>query len=46
MGIDETGAILVTSHTFSTGEKGISRIRIISSRKATKREKKQYEEGI
>jgi len=46
MGIDESGNLLVTVHTFSAVGRNISRIRIISARKATRRERKQYEEGI
>lgn len=46
IGLDETGSVLVLSHKFeSLGAEG-SRIRIISARKATKRETKQYEKGI
>jgi uncharacterized protein len=46
MGLDETGALIVISHTFLTIGRNAARIRIISARKATKREAKQYEEGI
>ena len=46
MGLDETGSLLVLSHKFESVGLGVSRIRIISARKATKNEIKQYEEGI
>ncbi len=44
MGRDYNGRILIVSHTFRRIDEGSFRIRIISSRKATKDEKKQYEE--
>ena len=44
MGSDYNGRILVVSHTFSRIDEGSFRIRIISSKKATKNERKQYEE--
>jgi len=44
MGSDYNGRILVVSHTFRRIDKGSFRIRIISSKKATKNERKQYEE--
>jgi len=46
MGLDENGVILVLSHTFLKTDRTVSRIRLISARKATRRETKQYEEGI
>lgn len=46
MGLDETGNLIVTVHTFLEVGRNISRIRIISARKATKQEKNQYEKGI
>ena len=46
MGLDETGVLFVISHTFSNVGRGVSRIRIISARKATRNETKQYEKGI
>lgn len=46
MGLDETGILLVISYKFESTEAGVSRIRIISARKATRSEKEQYEEGI
>ena len=44
MGRDYTGRILVVSHTFRQIDESSFRIRIISSRKTTKNERKQYEE--
>ncbi len=44
MGKDNIGILLVVSHTFRKIEEKSCRIRIISSRKATKNERKQYEE--
>ena len=46
MGVDETGILLVLIHTFERIRADSSRIRIISARKATKSETKNYEEGI
>lgn len=46
MGLDETGILLVISHTFKHSGAKICRIRTISARKATATEEKQYEEGI
>ena len=46
MGVDETGILLAISHKFETLDATVSRIRIISARRATKREKEQYEKGI
>lgn len=46
IGIDENGVALVTSHTFRKIGMKVSTIRLISARKATKQEAKQYEEGI
>ena len=46
MGLDEKGILLVISHTFKEFSKTVYKIRIISARKATKSETKQYEEGI
>jgi uncharacterized DUF497 family protein len=42
LGLDGTGAILVVCHTYHEIEVGSATIRIISSRKATKNEAKQY----
>jgi len=44
IGKDNTGILLVVSHAFRKIEEELCRIRIISSRKATKNERKQYEE--
>lgn len=46
MGLDETGILLVLSHKFESINVEVSRIRIISARKATKKETEQYEKGI
>ncbi len=46
MGLDENGILLVMSHTFENLSAEVCHIRIISARKATKSEAKQYEEGI
>lgn len=43
LGLDEAGALLVVSHTFDEEEENRARIRLISVRKATKSEKKQYQ---
>ena len=42
MGHDEHGIVLVVSHTFQSIDKDHCVIRIISARKATKRERTQY----
>jgi len=46
MGLDETGILLVLSHRFESLSAEVSRIRIISARKATSKETKQYGKGI
>jgi uncharacterized DUF497 family protein len=46
MGLDESGILLVISHTFEEFRAKVSKIRIISARKATTAEETQYEEGI
>jgi uncharacterized DUF497 family protein len=46
IGLDENGVLLVLSHKFMSLDDNGSRIRIISARKATKAETKQYEKGI
>jgi uncharacterized protein len=46
MGLDESGTLLVLVHTFATARSRSAQIRIISARKATKKESKNYEEGI
>ena len=44
IGKDNSGTLLVVSHSFRKIEEESCGIRIISSRKATKNERKQYEE--
>jgi len=44
MGSDDTGTILVMVHTFRRIDESSYAVRIISARKATKREREQYEE--
>ena len=44
LGKDRNNVLLVVIHTFQETEKEQRFIRIISARKATKQEKKQYEE--
>ena len=44
IGRDNGGNLLVVSHTFREIDVSSCRIRIISARKATKREEKQYKE--
>ena len=46
MGLDANGILLVIVHTFFRLNRNGSLIRIISARKATRKETKQYEEGI
>ena len=46
MGLDETAILLVLSHKFESLKTEVSRIRIISARKATRKEIEQYEKGI
>ena len=46
MGLDETGILMVISHKFESVSEEVSRVRIISARKTTKKETEQYEEGI
>lgn len=43
LGLDRTGALLVVSHTYRGETDSGSNIRVISARKATKNEAKQYE---
>ncbi len=43
IGSDSSGILLVVSHTFNETKSSLYNIRIISARKATKREQKQYE---
>lgn len=42
LGISATSGLLVVNHTFVSTDRGTVAVRIISSRKATKREAKQY----
>ena len=44
IGMTATGAILVVNHTFATAGEDTVVIRLISGRKATKSEQKQYAE--
>lgn len=44
MGIDSNGILLVVVHTFQQLDADSCRIRIISARKATRKESKQYRE--
>lgn len=46
MGISVDTKTLVVVHTYKTIERGQEVVRIISARKATRKEAKQYEEGI
>lgn len=46
IGLDENGTLLVLAHTFKDLTQTVCIIRIISARKATKREQEQYERGI
>jgi len=43
LGIDRTGSFLVVCHTYHELSETIARVRIISARKATKNETKQYQ---
>jgi len=43
MGIDDRGVLQVVVHTFKQVEENLSEIRIISARKATSRELRQYQ---
>jgi uncharacterized DUF497 family protein len=44
LGVAATGVILIVNHTFEVIDEEIVEIRIFSSRKATKREQKDYAE--
>jgi uncharacterized DUF497 family protein len=44
IGMDKNGNLLVVVHTFQQVDANCSRIRMISARKATKNEIKQYRE--
>jgi uncharacterized protein len=46
MGLDGNEVLLVISHKFADINAEVSRIRIISARKATTSEEEQYEKGI
>ena len=46
IGLDESGILMVVVHKFDTDTPDSARIRIISARKATKKETEIYEEGI
>lgn len=46
IGLDENGILLVLVYSFNKIVADSARIRIISARKATKKEAKNYEEGI
>ena len=43
LGLDRTGALVVVCHTYREETETSARIRVISARKATKNEGKQYE---
>lgn len=45
LGKDSTGITLVVVHTFKEESEGQCNIRVISARRATRKERKQYEEG-
>jgi uncharacterized protein len=45
MGMDATGALLVACHTFQETADDSATIRLISARKATRNEMKQYRRG-
>ncbi|MEP7339636.1 MAG: BrnT family toxin [Acidobacteriota bacterium] len=45
LGFDSTGALRVVVHTFEQVEEELCRVRIISARKATSAEQKQYREA-
>ena len=43
LALDRTGALLVVSHTYREETESSARIRLISARRATRNEAKQYE---
>lgn len=45
VGTAGTGSILVVNHTFRKTDEGEAVVRIFSARSATRRERRQYEEG-
>ncbi len=46
IGVDGSGVLRVIIHTFKQVTEGLCEIRIISARKATSREARQYREGV
>jgi hypothetical protein len=46
LGFDATGNLLAVAHTYQDVEPGRARVRIISARPATKRERRYYEEEL
>ncbi|MBN1226027.1 MAG: BrnT family toxin [Deltaproteobacteria bacterium] len=44
LGLASNGTLLIVNHTYKQLDKKTAIVRIISSRKATKQERKQYEE--
>jgi uncharacterized protein len=44
LGLDASGTLLAVAHTYQDVEPGRARVRIISARNATKRERRYYEE--
>jgi uncharacterized DUF497 family protein len=46
MGLDEGGVLLVIAHRFDSLDADAARIRIISARRATRKETGHYEKGI
>lgn len=46
MGQSVMNQFLIVVHTYVVGKTDLETIRIISARKATKKERKQYEEGV
>ena len=44
LGLSATGGVIVVHHTFDASGGSVVRVRIIASRKATKRETEQYQE--
>ena len=45
LGVNETGSLLVVSHTFEELSEQEARVRLISAREATAHERRQYEDG-
>ena len=46
IGVDQSGVLRIVVHTFENVEKNMVEIRIISARKATRKEKSQYTENM